>query len=401
MNEGKEGATRFKLQRDGAIAVAEYVPGSVVIVGGQFVRSRGVQRAWGNDQDDMVGVTLWRHTCEDGHSKCLPVLELSDEHCGVDGCSARMRRRLERLLVPRYGYATAAWEPPAWHGHRQRVGPVELIINHSVGQPTMAEQEYGGLVGLHAAFLENVELIAANAGNTGNGFAICAACGYSDSEHGPRAEGRIDLPPGFETHPPLYRTGGKPCLGVGSQAPVARNVTLAARQFTDLVRFEFTGVRGIDPVSLTTLGHALAQAGAELLELDQREIRMAVDPMTAGRRIVRIFDAVGHGGGHMAELFRRGREWLVAARRVLYRSHTHDAICRTACITCILSAVSQDDAKNGMLDRKAALAVLGGTAAPAEAVSRLPGQVVLQPAGGRPEDVVAALRDRGRLPRRR
>jgi hypothetical protein len=400
VNEGKEGSGRFKLQRDGAIAVAEYVPGSVVVVGGQFVRSRGVQRAWGNDQDDMVGVTLWRHVCEDGHSKCLTVLEPPDEHCGVDGCSARMKRARKRLLVPRYGYATAAWEPPAWHGHRQRVGPVELIINHAVGRSTMAERDYGGLPGLDAAFLENVELIAANAGKGGNGFAICAACGYADSEHASRADGRIDLPPGFDNHLPLYRTNGRPCFSVASEAPVARNVTLAARQFTDLVRFEFTGVAGIDPISLTTLGHALAQAGAELLELDQREVRMAVDPITAGRHIVRVFDAVGHGGGHMAELFRRRQDWLAATRRVLYRTHRHDAICRTACITCILSSVSQDHAKSGMLDRRAALAVLDGTAGPVSTDLRSQMEPAVSPDAVCAEDVLAALRNRARLARR-
>ena len=63
----------------------------------------------------------------------------------------------------------------------------------------------------------------------------------------------------------------------------------------------------------------------------------------------------------MAELFRRSNEWLTTTRRVLYRSDTHDALCRTACITCILSSVSQDDARNGMLDRKAALRVLDAT----------------------------------------
>ena len=164
VNSGKDGIDRFKLQRDVSVAVAEYVPGSVVIVGGQFVRSRGVQRAWGNDQDDMVGVTLWRYTCEDGHSKCLPVLDSSDERCGVDGCTAKMNKRPERLLVPRYGYATAASDAPSWFGQRQRIGVVEPIINHAVGQSTASQEDYGGLAGLHASFMENVELIAANPG---------------------------------------------------------------------------------------------------------------------------------------------------------------------------------------------------------------------------------------------
>jgi hypothetical protein len=96
---------------------------------------------------------------------------------------------------------------------------------------------------------------------------------------------------------------------------------------------------------------------------------MAVDPMAAGRWVVRVFDAVGHGGGHMAELFRRGQEWLAVTRRVLHRSEAHHELCRTACITCILSSVSQDDARDGMLDRRAALRVLEGAGAPRRSIA--------------------------------
>ena len=225
----------------------------------------------------------------------------------------------------------------------------------------MSEVGFGGLSGLDAEFLENVELLASNSGARRVGFAVCTGCGFSISEEVARAEGAMNLPKGFEAHLPLYRVSGALCRGATGKAAILRNITFSARRFTDVVRFEFTDVAGIDPVSLTTLGHALAQGAAEILELDQREIRMVVDPVGTGRSVVRVFDAVGHGGGHMAELFRRGPEWLLAVRRTLYRSEAHHQKCRTACITCVLSSVSQEDASNGLLDRKAALAVLSQT----------------------------------------
>jgi hypothetical protein len=364
VNVARDDGGRFRLQREGAVAVAEYLPGSVIVVGGQFVQSHGVQRALGSEESDMVGITLWRHRCEEGHSKCLPVLEPPEERCGVDGCTARMVKRPERLLVPRYGYATAAWDPPSWYGQRHRVGEVELVINHAQGRSTMSEVDFGGLSGLDAEFLENVELLAANSGARRVGFAVCTACGFSTSVEVARAEGAMNLPKGFEAHLPLYRVSGAPCRDATGKAAILRNITFSARQFTDVVRSEFTDVAGIDPVSLTTLGHALAQGAAEILELDQREIRMAVDPVGTGRSVVRVFDAVGHGGGHMAELFHRSSEWLPAVHRTLYRSEAHHQKCRTACITCVLSSVSQEDASNGLLDRNAALAVLRGAGEP-------------------------------------
>ena len=315
-----------------------------------------------------------------------------DERCGVEECTARMRRGAQRLLVPRYGYATAATEPPAWFGRRQRVGRVEPIINHATGQSTMAKPDYGSLAGLHAAFLENVELIAANAGKDGHGFAVCTVCGYAASEKVEKGRGGRDLPPEFERHLPLDRAAGNPCPGGKGEATVLRNVTFAARQFTDLVRFEFTEVAGIDRVSLITFGHALAQAGAELLELDAREVRMTVDDVSAsGRQIVRVFDAVGHGGGHMAELFRRGDDWLAAAGRVLRRSEEHHARCRTACITCILSPASQDHARDGWLDRRAGLRVLVGEGP--DPSGRWT-EVVPPPTGPTRPDMLSAMRSR-------
>ena len=88
----------------------------------------------------------------------------------------------------------------------------------------------------------------------------------------------------------------------------------------------------MDETALVKLGHTLAQAGAELLELDVREVGMVVDPLEAGRQMVCVFDADGHGGGHMAELFSRGESFLAPTRQLLCRSATHDEMCRTAYI---------------------------------------------------------------------
>jgi ATP-dependent helicase YprA (DUF1998 family) len=361
VNVERDDAGRYKLQRDGAIAMSEYVPGSVIVVGGQYVRSRGVQRGFGNNREDTVGVTRWRFQCDDGHSHCLHVMDAPEGRCSVEGCVARIKAKPERLLVPRFGFASAASEPPSWYGSRQRVGTVDLVINHREGTRKRTEMDFGRLAGLRADFVENVELLTANGGTSGFGFAVCTACGYSESEGKADAQGTVDLPSGFGRHLPIFRASGAPCPGATGKASVLRNVSFAANQFTDLVRFDFTAVPGVDETALVTLGHALALGASEVLELDQREIRMAADAVNDDRRVVRVFDAVGHGGGHMAELFSRSEEWLDASRAVLRRSDAHHAKCQTACISCILSSASQTDAKNGKLDRRRALAVLQGT----------------------------------------
>lgn len=249
-------------------------------------------------------------------------------------------------------------ELPSWYGQRQRIGGVALIINHRDDAPADQRPDFGEMAGLRADLVENVEVIAVNSGEFDFGFAVCTDCGYAESETLADAKGGIALPGAMPRHLPLYRASGMPCGGATGRAAVLRNVHFSAAQFTDVVRFELTGMLGVDRVALTTLGHALAQGAAEVLELDQREIRMACDVPTGDRRVVRLFDAVGHGGSHMSELFGARRTGFAAARQVLRRSDAHHEKCRTACISCILSSASQHDAKAGWLDRRLALGVL-------------------------------------------
>lgn len=380
MNSDRDDEQSFKLQRDGAVAIAEYVPGSVIVAGGRYIRSRGVQRGFGQNSEESVGITRWRYICDDGHSKCDHVMAEQDPVCGVEGCTARMNRSPQRLLIPRYGYATAVSEPPSWYGQRQVVGQVETVINHLEGRQTEHLVGFGGLPALRAALLENVELIFANPADAECGFAVCTSCGFSEAEERPGMAGTVGLPDRFRNHVPLARRGrGRDdiCRGTTAASPPLRNVVFAARQFTDVVRFDFGDFDGADAAALVTAGHALAQGAAELLELDQREIRMMVDGTSSGGRVVRVFDAVGHGAGHIPEVFRRGTEWLEAAVRVLTRSPAHDARCMTACISCVLSSVSQNDARAGLLDRHAALRLLRDRQA--QLVARLPSSTTQVP----------------------
>lgn len=105
-----------------------------------------------------------------------------------------------------------------------------------------------------------------------------------------------------------------------------------------------------------------------------------------------MFEAVGHGGGHMAELFRRGSEWLLVLRRTLYRSEAHHQECRTACITLRAFPGEQGDASKAFLDRKAALAVLSGTGEIDESLLR--SSAVSAPASPAHFDMLTNLRAR-------
>ena len=129
-----------------------------------------------------------------------------DVHAGVAECrtcSAPLRSNKGKIaLVPRFGYACAAWDPPCWSGDPERIGITELVstvdfVNRS---GLTVFEAFGGLERLKATFCEGGTLFAANPGPAGLGFAICTNCGYADYERS-IGEGRQALPPGFETHP--------------------------------------------------------------------------------------------------------------------------------------------------------------------------------------------------------
>jgi len=130
---------------------------------------------------------------------------------------------------------------------------------------------------------------------------------------------------------------------------------LAAQQVTDLVQLDFGNLSGpsLSQRVVTTIGYALKQAGAEVLELDPREIGMTVcragNPNAWG---LQLFDSNAGGAGHVVELFGRGAEWLNGSLMTMFRDKEHDDTCITACLRCLLTTASQFDYELGLLARK-------------------------------------------------
>jgi DEAD/DEAH box helicase domain-containing protein len=58
----------IRLERQGILAVSEYVPGSALLVGGRVYTSHGILRSWArNEQDTGFGRRAWLYTCAAGH----------------------------------------------------------------------------------------------------------------------------------------------------------------------------------------------------------------------------------------------------------------------------------------------------------------------------------------------
>jgi hypothetical protein len=281
--------------------------------------------------------------------------------CVSPGCARRLRDSGQQLLIPRYGYSTAAWDPPTWSGNAERVGEASISTISFLSQATGTRviQNFGGVAGLTLSLREGGELLASNGGAHDCGFAVCTRCGYADSER-KRADGRMHLPPGFESHFELQRDEHVVCWS-DDVTPVLRNHHLGATYATDILEFNLTSVShpGLDTAVLTTIGHALRLAGAELLELDHRELGGVCTIVGAAARPgLYLFDNTAGGSGHVVELMGGGRTWLERALETMYRNEQHHCQCATACLVCLLTNSSQTHLESGLLQRRRAYGVL-------------------------------------------
>ncbi len=352
-----------KLQRDGTMALNEYVPGSRLLAGGRIYHSRGLVRSF-EPQGGGFGVKHYRFRCVQGHVFYDTRSELKE--CRI--CDAPTERPLgTSTIIPRFGYLCAAWDPPSWSGDPTRVGEVESIADlDMIRQPNSVNiEDFGGNTRLQAHFCEGARLFAANAGSTGLGFAICTRCGYATREH-KLGQALVNLPPGFEHHAPLWSEKATATCWKNGEG-VLRNQSLGAETSTDVLQIDV--LTALSPFQkgeeahkiTTTLSHALRLSGAMLLEVDARELSartVSIGTSSGAVYGAHIFDTAAGGSGHTQSLLEEPKRWLESAKELLEGGPDHARHCRQACLQCLLDSQSQADFESGLLDRKLLLAYL-------------------------------------------
>ncbi len=351
---GQVAEDRYRLERAGLLALREYVPGSSLMVGGRVITSHGLLKHWsGATTDDAFGLRAQAGQCPKGHFYYNLAGDLGP--CPV--CNEEPQAPRKGLLFPRYGYTTAEWDPPSFHRDIDSVGQVSQVsTTFAGGSDDPVPPQVGEVPQLAFRYQSAGEIVAYNGGDNDNGFAICLHCGYADSEReGPQPP----LPAGFARHRRLR--GTSLC---SPEVHAMRQQWLAAWERTDCVLIDWEKALGGQPARalIATLGEALRLAGAELLELDSRELGLLVTPTRSGGWATLLFDNVPGGAAHVYELMTLTPAWLRAALRVLYRDEEHHRRCEAGCLDCILTYSIQEQVCEDLQRRQAhqALEVLLG-----------------------------------------
>jgi hypothetical protein len=360
---------QYRLERSGLLALGEYVPGSQLLAGGKLVTSRGLLKSWlGANLDSSLGLRGQYCRCVKDHVYYWIADRL--EQCPICG-SPPSGPPLDMLLV-KYGFTSAGWDPPRRSTDVERIGQAETMTitfrpKDDVEGPVAPSLSLGGIPGLLARYREDGELLVFNCGDERNGFAICLKCGYATSEGRPRrrAKGQMDLPSGFEMHPPISATDPwEPCWKKSDKTPpVLRHQILAARETTDVLLLDFSrclGSAAANQSLIGTLAYAMRRAASQRLELDCRELGVLLVPTgddgaTFG---VVLFDNVPGGAGHVRELLVDSSEFLDQTREVMFLNEEHDRRCESACLDCLLSFDAQRAMTQWSFVRRQALAAL-------------------------------------------
>jgi hypothetical protein len=178
-------------------------------------------------------------------------------------------------MFPRFGYTTAAWDPPKPPGRNlDRVGEVITTTarGFALAAASRTQSDFAGVAGLTAAYFEagKGELLYRNAGGrawskAGFGFAVCTRCGFAMSEEKPHKDAGQPAPPlpaKFKDHASVFSPNVKTRCWPRALAyePVLRHKVLAATETTDVLILDWPV--SADEASLFSLGRALVLAGA-------------------------------------------------------------------------------------------------------------------------------------------
>lgn len=346
------GDERYRLERSSLLALSEYVPGSRVLVGGKVAISRGINKHWTeSNYDRALGLQRMALECAEGHVYTSLNRQEPCPRCGLSP------QETQQLIFPRFGYTTAAWEPPKRETSFERVGEGKVYpLTFTEGDEGEVIDDFAGFRGLRLVNREEAKLLIRNAGDSKKfGFAICTRCGFAESEKN-YGTGIMGLSEDFKKHASVYSLNADSFCWTRNEAspPVLRNRVIAASEFTDMVLLEWPGA--INRKAAFSLGRALVLAGTRLLELDARELNMELLPLKDQNLGIVIFDSTPGGAGHCLELVKLGRKWIKKANEILFVDSEHDQRCERACLDCILDFSGQHRAN--MLDRRAALDLL-------------------------------------------
>ncbi len=327
----------FEPQRDLAVALSEYAPGSSLTIDKKRFVSAALYSPYESNVASMLKEAGSYYHCEN----CGYVsLAATARPAGCPNCGSEKLKK-QKLIVPQ-GFAPDINEKPDFdRGEGQQ----------KVGQTTRAQLEVeetnenwqdAGLDGRLKVAARSRNLVMVNKGIMELGFMICPDCGRAEPRYGP---GYVN-PKMFKGNRPTRHNNpieaGKFCNGE-AQGPFY----LGHRFHTDVLLLmlklpdpmvcpvasdnEFSGKAGRS--ALTSFVEALSLAASRVLQIEEGELSGNWSPvLNGGNQVAQVFlyDLLPGGAGYTLQVKEQLRLVLEETERLLA-----DCNCETSCYRCI------------------------------------------------------------------
>lgn len=353
--------TILELDRDGAIGISEYAPGSEVIAGGRVWLSRGIVKKDKFSGDDAFVEQGKLRVCEECFYPEVTSLDAENSEtcpqCNAPFQGQNVPRQFIRPKGFLTSYAEAKGKDPGAARVKTRATDDARLLTAAPFE-LYNTTDVPGLLTFHAPGANAPEgqlgrIISVNKGPKGGGYAWCGRCEHAEPVP-PHAIG-WQTPQTLSSHrnprtdePCDY---DKPCrpfdLGHVFETDV-RSFLINAPQ----IAADGTAIN-VDERMRKTLREAFRLAVVRLLETDSRDLR-ATDQRMSGAPVIVLYDAVAGGAGYTTRLTEDPRfpmrAILEEVRSVLDCSNTR---CTTSCTRCLNDYSNQ---KNWLdFDRRPAL----------------------------------------------
>ena len=337
--------TILELDRDGAIGISEYAPGSEVIAGGRVWTSRGIVKKDKFSGEDTFIDQGHLRVCEE----CLyPDVTPPDEdrhddcpQCGTPFAVINKPRKFIRPVGFLTSYGESQGKDPGAVRLKVRATDDTRLLT-SAPPESYTDTDIVGIKTFHAPGANCPEpemgrVIGINRGPKGGGFAWCPYCEHAEPvKASPLGWQQETAVPGH--HNP--RTD-EICPFEGKTWPIDLGHVFE----TDVRNFLIEPLPGastgqgnvIEPTERMrkTLREAMRLAVARLLETDPRDIR-ATDQQISHCPVIVLYDAVSGGAGYTTRLTTDQRftmrKILLAVRDILDCSNQN---CNTSCTRCL------------------------------------------------------------------
>ena len=349
INQGDQSSDSalLELDRDGAIGISEYAPGSEVVAGGRVWTSDGISKRSKFTGDDAFIERSKYRVCDACKSPQISEARQQPsptcEQCGYQF----PRSAGTRNLIRPHGFLTSAADGQGRDPGASRIRPTvtdEALLLTEAPFSAYSETDLPGMMTFHAPGSNRPDaelgrIITVNRGKQGGGFAWCHRCEHAVPARGTGPERAWQQETFLESHV-------NPRTGLECHFDISQPVwpiDLAHVFETDVRALLFKGFprdpdgNAIeDSVSLgRTLQEALRLGAADLLETDPRDLR-ALGQRLSGYPVVVLYDSVSGGAGYATRLTQedgfRALDLMMAARNILTCPNPD---CVSSCTRCL------------------------------------------------------------------